>query len=99
MTVNVMINYTVKADQADANEAAVKEFIAEAAAANDPEFEYSSFRLDETSFMHVGRFADDEAVKRFQSLPGFKAFGEGLRERSVEGPTANRATLVATTKA
>jgi quinol monooxygenase YgiN len=98
MTVNVMINYTVKADQADANEAAVKDFIAEAAAANDPEFEYSSFRLDETSFMHVGRFADDDAVKRFQSLSGFKAFGDGLRERSVEGPNASRPTLVASTR-
>jgi len=98
MTVHVMINYSVAPDQVDTNEVAVAAFIAEAKAAADGSYEYSSFRTGDASFVHLGRFADDAAVKRFQSLPGFGDFAAGLKARAIEGPDAARPALVATTR-
>jgi len=98
MTVHVMIQYTVKDGQADANEAAVMEFIAEAAAANDGSYEYTSLRTGDNDFVHLGRFDDDEAIKRFQALPGFKGFAAGLGARAADGPNAARPKLVASTR-
>jgi hypothetical protein len=38
---------------------------------------------------------DEDARKRFQALPEFKGFVEGLNARSVEGPTVSSLDLVA----
>lgn len=99
MVVNVLIRYRIRPDEIAAQEAAARAFIEEVRTAGDPEMEYSSFRLDDTSFVHFGRFADDDAVKRFQSLPGFAGFAAGMRERAEEGPDATRMTEIATTRA
>ena len=98
MTIHVMIRYTVKEGLADANVAAVAAFIGEAKAAADGSYEYTSLQTGDLDFVHLGRFADEEAIKRFQALPGFKGFAQGLGERAAEGPSASRPALVASTR-
>jgi len=46
-------------------------------------------RPDGVSFVHHAWFADEDARNRFQALPEFKGFAEGLKACSVEGPTVS----------
>ncbi len=98
MTVHVMIRYTVPADKVAAQEAALRDFLGEVRAAGDAEVEYTSYKLDEISFVHVGRFADDDAVKRFQALAGFRPFADGMRERASDGPHFAKPECIASSR-
>jgi quinol monooxygenase YgiN len=98
MTVHVMIRYTVAPDKVAEQEAALRDFLAEVRAAGDAEAEYTSYKLDDTNFVHVGRFADDDAVKRFQALSGFKPFADGMRERASDGPHFTKPECIASSR-
>ena len=92
----VLIEYRVSVENVEAQEAAVRAFIAAVKASNDPGFRYASYkRPDGVSFVHHAWLADEDARKRFQALPEFKGFAEGLNARSVEGPTVSSLDLVA----
>lgn len=92
-----LIEYRVAADKVVEQEAAVRDFIAAVKATNDAGFRYSSFKKpDGVSFVHHAWMADEEAQKRFQSLPEFKPFAEGLKSRAEQGPEASKLELVAT---
>lgn len=93
-----LIQYKVKPELVAEQEAAVRKFVDAVKAVGDPEAEYASFRTDDVSFVHVARFASEEAVKRFQAHPHFEAFSKGIRERAAEGPNATKLTLVASTR-
>lgn len=98
MPVDVMIRYSVAPENVGAQEASVRDFLAEVRGAGDSGMEYTSYRIDETGFVHVGRFADEDAVKRFQALPGFGPFSEGIRERATDGPHFAKPVVVASTR-
>lgn len=98
MTIHVMIRYTVAPDKVAAQEAALRDFLGEVRDAGDAEAEYTSYKLDETNFVHVGRFADQAAVDRFQALPGFRPFAEGMRERASDGPHFTKPQCVASSR-
>lgn len=91
----VLIEYRVSVENVGAQEAAVREFVAAVKATNDPGFRYASYkRPDGVSFVHHAWFADEDARNRFQGLSEFKGFAEGLKARSVEGPTVSSLDLV-----
>ena len=92
-----LIEYRVAADKVAEQETAVRDFIAAVKATNDAGFRYSSFKKpDGVSFVHHAWMADEDAQKRFQSLPEFKPFAEGLKSRAEQGPEASKLELVAT---
>ncbi len=91
------IRYRVAPERADENAAAVAEFVATMAKEGDPGVSYTSYRLNETAFVHVAHFADEDAKARFQAHPAFAGFAAGLKDRAVDGPTATQIDVVATT--
>lgn len=94
-----IIEYKVAADKVAEQEQAVREFIDVIKAENDPGYRYTSFkREDGVSFVHHAWMADEAARERFQSLPQFKTFAEGLKARAEEGPAAMRVERVASSE-
>ena len=90
-----LIEYRVSAENVEAQEAAVRAFVTAVKASNDPGFRYASYkRPDGVSFVHHAWFADEEVRNRFQALSEFKGFAEGLKARSVDGPTVSSLDLV-----
>ena len=92
-----LIEYRVPDDKVVEQEAAIRAFVAAVKASNDPGYRYASYkRPDGVSFVHHAWMEDEDAQKRFQGLPEFKGFAEGLKARAEEGPTASHLDLVAT---
>ncbi len=93
-----LIQYRVRPDKVEEQEAAIREFIGFIRADADPGVSYSVFKCEDgVSFVHRPSLADDEAQQRLQSRPYFKPFGEGLKERCEEGPKATKLIPVAST--
>ncbi len=92
-----MIRYRIRDDARDAQDVAVRDFVAAIRAENDPSVQYSVYvDNDGVSFTHHAWMADEEALQRFQARPYFKPFAEGLKERCIEGPAAKPVSLVVT---
>lgn len=94
---HVRISYTIKEDvNLDEVRAKVRSFVG-----NMKEFaeglSYTSYHLGDRSFMHIGYFPDEEALKGLQSQSFFGEFAAFLRERCEEGPAALPLTVVAST--
>jgi len=93
-----LIQYTVKPELVEEQEAAVRKFIDAIKGVGDPDASYTSLKgEDGVSFTHVARFRTEEAQKRFQSQPHFDEFSSGLRPRCANGPNASKFLLVAST--
>ena len=54
-------------------------------------------RPDGVSFVHLGWFADQDALGRFQSTPHFKEFSSGLPGVCEDGPNASPVTEIHST--
>jgi len=92
-----LIEYRVPADKVAVQEVAVRDFISAVKASNDAGYRYTSFKKpDGVSFVYHAWMVDEEAQKRFQSLPEFKPFAEGLKARAEQGPEASKLDLVTT---
>jgi len=92
-----LIEYRVPADKVAEQEVAVRDFISAVKASNDAGYRYTSFKKpDGVSFVYHAWMVDEEAQKRFQSLPEFKPFAEGLKARAEQGPEASKLDLVTT---
>lgn len=78
---HVMVRYTTRADRAEENAGligAVFESLKEAAPSG---ITYTSYRQDDgVSFVHIASI-DDAANNPLQSLPAFKAFTAGIKDR------------------
>ena len=93
-----MIEYVVKPDKEDEAEALRSRFFAALKAQPDPEISYRSLaKSDGKSFVHLGSFADQDALGRFQSTPHFKDFSSGLPEVCADGPNASPLTEIHST--
>jgi hypothetical protein len=92
-----LIEYRVPDDKVAEQETAIRDFVAAVKASNDPGYRYASYKKpDGVSFVHHAWMLDEAAQQRFQGLPEFKGFADGLKARAEEGPTASRLELVAT---
>ena len=82
----VMVRYTTRADQAEENGRLIREVFASLREAAPKGLTYASYRLDDgVSFVHVAT-VDDAANSALQSLPAFKAFTAGVKERCEVAP-------------
>ena len=90
----VMVRYTVRPDQAEANEALVRDVYDELDRTRPDGLRYATFRLDDgVSFVHVASLDADTD----NPLPATRAFAEFTRdigERCDEPPVARDARLV-----
>ncbi len=92
------IEYVVKPDKKQEAEALRSNFFAALKESSDPEISYRSLaKPDGVSFVHLGSFADQDALGRFQSTPHFKVFSSGLPEVCEDGPNASPLTEIHTT--
>ena len=93
-----IIEYVVKPEKTEEAEALRSSFFAGLKNQPDPEISYRSLaKPDGVSFVHLGSFADQDALGRFQSTPHFKDFSSGLPEVCAEGPNASPLTEIHST--
>ncbi len=94
-----IVEYKLKeGSEAEAHEIRSK-FFDSVRATNDSEISYRSLsKPDGLNFVHLARFADEDAFKRFQANPGFKDFADSLPTVCEEGPNASPLTEVHTTE-
>ena len=82
-----MVSYKVRPDQVAENErlaAAVYDALREA---RPPGLRYATFRLgDGVSFVHIVSHDEPDGSNALTSLPAFKAFSAGVKERCSEPP-------------
>ena len=94
MEKTILVRYKTSEAQADANEALVHAVFDELRARAPEGLRYATYRLaDGVSFVHLATVATPEA-NPLLSLPAFKAFQAGIRDRCVEPPVASDVTLV-----
>ena len=82
-----MVSYTLKADRVAENErlaAAVYEALKQA---RPPGLHYATFRLEDgVSFVHIVSHEEADGSNALTSLPAFKAFSAGIKERCATPP-------------
>ena len=91
-----LVEYKVQSDKIAEQEAAVQEWVGAIRALDDPNVSYTVLKAEDgLSLRHVIWGANGEAVGRLQTLPLFKSFAEGTGERSEDGVTVTRMSVLA----
>jgi hypothetical protein len=82
-----MVRYKLKADRVSENERYVTQVFEELRRLAPPGLRYATFRLDDgVSFVHIVSHEAGEVGNALTSLPAFKAFTAGIRDRCEEMP-------------
>ena len=90
-----MIRYTVKPESVADNEHLVRQVYEGLRAAKPAGLRYATMRLDDgVSFVHLVSYANDAANQALTSLPAFKAFTAGIRERCATPPVTTDLQIV-----
>lgn len=93
--IHKIARYTVKHDQVDAAEEAVREFV-RAVSENEPDTVYRAFRQVGTrAFLHVMAFPDERAEERHRTAPYTRSFVERLYPRCEAEPAFEELAPVA----
>src|SRR6476619_4137247 len=81
----VMVRYTVRPDQAEANAALVREVYDELDRTRPEGLRYATFRLDDgVSFVHVASVETEDGHNPLPGVQAFQRFTETIGERSDE---------------
>jgi hypothetical protein len=84
-----MVRYTVRPEHAAANEELVREVYAELHETRPDGLRYATFRADDgVGFVHLAVNEADEGPSPLTTVPAFRRFQEGIRERCAEPPVA-----------
>jgi hypothetical protein len=82
-----MVSYTLKPDRVAENEGYVKAVFAALREARPSGLRYATFRLgDGVSFVHIVSHEEADGSNALTSLPQFKAFAAGVKERCIGPP-------------
>ena len=87
-----LIRYKTKPQSTDENERLIQAVFAELKASAPTGVRYQVTRLPDGSFNHLVEVEDGSNA--LTALTAFKAFQEGVKDRCVEPPQAQTATLV-----
>ncbi len=87
----VIVRYRTKPEHADQNQRMVEAVFAELGEQNPEGIAYSSYRLEDGTFVHI---AEVDGENPLASSDAFAAFQAGLDERCEEGPNPQTATLI-----
>lgn len=90
-TTTTMVRYTVKPDRVEENEALVRAVYGELAETAPDGLRYATFLLDDgVTFVHIATMDSTDAENPLRATPAFRAFLEGLEERT-EAPMVRMA--------
>ena len=92
MTRAVVVRYRVKPDALEQNIQLVRAVYAALAATSPKGLRYSTYRVDETTFVHVALL--DGVDNPLTEVPAFQAFSAGINERCEEPPEVLSGELV-----
>jgi len=82
-----MVRYTVRLDQAEANETLVRDVYDELDRTRPDGLRYATFRLDDgVSFVHVASVETEDGHNPLSAVRAFQRFTETIGERSNERP-------------
>jgi hypothetical protein len=83
----VMVRYTVRPDQVEANDALVREVYDELDRTSPDGLRYATFRLDDgVSFVHVASVETQDGHNPLSAVQAFARFTETIGERTDERP-------------
>jgi hypothetical protein len=83
-----MVSYKLKPDRVADNERYARAVFAALERQQPRGLRYATFRLaDGVSFVHIVSHEEPQGANALTSLPEFKAFAEGIKERCEEPPT------------
>ena len=88
-----LIRYKTKPEASDRNAELVSAVFAELKAARPADVRYLTLRLDDDSFVHFVE-SESDSGSALPTFAAFKAFQSGIRERCIEPPQPNGATIV-----
>jgi hypothetical protein len=92
---NVIVRYRVRPDAAAENERLIAAVFAQLQERKPVGLRYTSFKLDDgVSFVHVASVDSAGGDDPLTSLPAFKAFTAGVKDRCVELPVTVHGTIV-----
>ena len=89
-----LIRYKAKPDRADENEALIRNVFKELREKAPEGTRYAVLRLADGSFVHIVESGTGEGAFSIPSLPAFKEFQSGIRDRVAEPPQSNEVTIV-----
>jgi hypothetical protein len=92
MTRAVVVRYRTRPDAADENERLIKAVFEELAAARPDGIRYLSFRVAETTFVHVAVYDTD--ANPLEDIEAFRTFTSGIADRCEEPPAPAAGRLV-----
>lgn len=96
---NVITEYTIKADQVDTQKAALVLFAEQLKKLNNPSIKFTAYHLhDGVSFKHVTYLKDDATAELLMSQSFYLELGAGTLARSEVAPTFSPMDMVATFK-
>ena len=82
-----MVRYTLKADRVAENERLAVAVYDALKQVRPPGLRYATFRLEDgVSFIHIVSHEEADGSNALTSLPAFKAFSAGVKERCVDPP-------------
>jgi hypothetical protein len=87
-----VIRYKAKPEAADRNAGLVEKVFEELTAKAPEGVRYLVLRLEDDSFVHIVEM--QEGAMPLPSLQAFKAFQSGIRDRCIEPPVPNGASIV-----
>jgi len=82
-----MVRYTLKADRVAENERLAVAVYDALKQARPPGLRYATFRLEDgVSFIHIVSHEETDGSNALTSLPAFKAFSAGIKDRCEQPP-------------
>ena len=91
----VMVRYKTKPGRAAENEDFIKKVFAALDATRPPGIQYSSYKLaDGVSFVHIASYEIEDGNNPLTSIPEFRAFTIGVKDRCEEQPVTVQMTVV-----
>jgi len=94
MMKRTLIRYKTKPELADRNAELIAGVFEELKAAKLEGVRYLSLRLDDGTFVHFVETDAGDGSSALLKLAAFQAFQSGIRERCIEPPLAQGATIV-----
>ena len=86
-----LIRYKTKPEMTEQNEHLVEAVFAELRLKSPQGLRYMTLRLADGSFVH---FVESDGDNTLPTMDAFRAFQSGIRERCIEPPQFNEATIV-----
>ena len=91
----VMVRYKTKPERSAENEDFIKKVFAALDKTKPNGVQYSSYKLaDGVSFVHVASYEMEDGNNPLTSIPEFKAFTAGVKDRCDEQPVTTEMTVV-----